>query len=406
MAQQEIRLTKEQARRFLLKKQGLLGEYRFEGKDGVLDYVRQAGCVQFDPIDVCGKNAELVFQSRVKGFTKEMLSDLLYRDRALVDYFDKNLAIIPAENWPRYRRTREKFRQHSRGAAEVLAVREEVLREIRERGPLCSRDLALNQKVDWSWNPTRLGRAALESLYFWGELVVHHKERTVKFYDLAENCFDSALWQAPDPCPREEDWLKWRVKNRISAVGLLWNRPSDAWLGIDGFRAEQRERCFAGLLEREEIVPLRVEGISAPLYCLADDLHLERGSLESGGLEDDRERTEFLAPLDCMIWDRNLIRALFGFDYKWEIYTPVEQRKYGYYVLPVLHGTRFAGRVEAVRDSRAGRLELKHFWPEPGPRPEPGVKATKKLRRAVAACARRFARFNGCKDLVLPEGWD
>ena len=93
-------LTKKQARTFILAKQGLLGDYRFSGKDGAYAYVRQAGCIQYDPVDVCGKNAELTLQSRVKGFRKSMLADLLYEDRLLVDYADKELSIWPAEDWP------------------------------------------------------------------------------------------------------------------------------------------------------------------------------------------------------------------------------------------------------------------------------------------------------------------
>lgn len=84
-----ISITRDQAKRFLFSKQGLLGQYRFVGKDGAYQYVCQAGCIQYDPVDVCGKNAELTLQSRVKGFRKKMLQDLLYRDRLLVDYSDK-----------------------------------------------------------------------------------------------------------------------------------------------------------------------------------------------------------------------------------------------------------------------------------------------------------------------------
>ena len=79
-------LSKAQARAFILAKQGLLGSYRFSGKEGAYSYIRQAGCIQYDPVDVCGKNAELTLQSRVKGFRKPMLAELLYRDRLLVDY--------------------------------------------------------------------------------------------------------------------------------------------------------------------------------------------------------------------------------------------------------------------------------------------------------------------------------
>ena len=95
-----LTVTLNQARQFILLKQGLLGDYRFIRKDGAYQFIRQAGCIQFDPVDVCGKNAELTLQSRVKGFRKKMLEDLLYRDRLLVDYSDKELSIWPSEDWP------------------------------------------------------------------------------------------------------------------------------------------------------------------------------------------------------------------------------------------------------------------------------------------------------------------
>ena len=92
-------LTREGARRFLLLHHGLIGPYRFVGQQGVMDFVAQAGCIQYDPIDVCGRNAELVLQSRVRGFTKPLLARLLYEERVLLDYFDKNLAIVRVEDW-------------------------------------------------------------------------------------------------------------------------------------------------------------------------------------------------------------------------------------------------------------------------------------------------------------------
>ena len=105
-----ITITKQQAGQFILARQGLIGDYRFNGKDGAFAYVRQAGCIQYDPVDVCGKNAELTLWSRVKGFRKEMLRELLYRDRLLVDYADKELSIWPTEDWPYFSSYRERSR--------------------------------------------------------------------------------------------------------------------------------------------------------------------------------------------------------------------------------------------------------------------------------------------------------
>lgn len=94
-------------------KHGLLGEYKFDGKQGVLDFIRQTGCIQFDPIDFCEKNAELTLQSRVMNFTKEMLDKLLYKERKLYDSYDKCLSIIPIENWPYFERGRKATRERN-----------------------------------------------------------------------------------------------------------------------------------------------------------------------------------------------------------------------------------------------------------------------------------------------------
>ena len=101
-------ITREAARQFILSRQGLLGIHRFTGKDGAFRYICQAGCIQYDPVDVCGKNAELTLQSRVKGFTRDMLAQLLYQDRLLVDYADKELSIFPARDWPYFSGYRER----------------------------------------------------------------------------------------------------------------------------------------------------------------------------------------------------------------------------------------------------------------------------------------------------------
>lgn len=144
-----ISLTNKQARRFMLLKHGLIGEYKFSGKQGVLDFIRQAGCIQFDPIDVCGKNSELVLQSRVKGFTKQLLYSLLYEDRLLLDYFDKNLAIIETADWPYFRRYREAHQTGGRSYNEVNAVCEKIKSVIREKGPVSSADIGFNDRVNW-----------------------------------------------------------------------------------------------------------------------------------------------------------------------------------------------------------------------------------------------------------------
>ena len=390
-----LNVSQKQAGQFILLKQGLLGEYRFSGKDGAYRYVRQAGCIQFDPVDVCGRNAELTLQSRVKGFTRQMLDDLLYRDRLLVDYSDKELSIWPSEDWPYFAPYRERSRELGRSFPGIPELGEEALRYIRENGPVSSDSLPIGGKIFWHssmhwsghWHSeSPAARSVLEQLYTDGVLLIHHKSGARKYYDLAEKYLPADLLSAPDPCPDESAYLAWRVRRRIGAVGLLWNRRSDAWLGIR-MTPEQREQAFARLEKEGAVLPLQVESLRFPLYLLKEDLPLLESVSEG---QEYKARLEFLAPLDPMLWDRQLIEALFGFRYSWEIYTPVSKRKYGYYVLPVLYGDRLIGRIEPKADRKSKTLTVLNFWPEPG------VRQTKKLSGLVDGAVRRLARFNGC----------
>ncbi|MEI0736775.1 crosslink repair DNA glycosylase YcaQ family protein [Paenibacillus sp. JTLBN-2024] len=358
-----IQLTNRQARQFLLLKHGLLGEYKFSGKQGVLDFVRQASCIQYDPIDVCGKNAELVLQSRIKGFTKGMLAELLYEDRSLVDYPDKNLAIISAQDWPYFERYRQAARQHAERYPEMEALTAQVRTHIQHHGAVSSDDLKLDGDFSWRsaihWSGgNNSSRSVLEQMYSTGELIIHHKKGTRKYYDLAKKYIQPNLLNASEPLEDELEHHKWRVLRRIGAVGLLWNRASDAWLNIWGLKAAQRNEVFRQLLREARIVAVAVEQMKDTLYCRAEDLPLIEAVLQNPEPE---FRCELIAPLDNLIWDRKLINELFGFDYTWEIYTPAIRRKFGYYVLPILYGESFIGRAEIIAERKRERSLLKTF---------------------------------------------
>jgi len=388
-------LTNRQARQFLLLKHGLADKHIFTGRQGVLDFIRQAGCIQFDPVDSCGKNAELVLQSRVKGFTKSTLYDLLYAERLLVDDFDKQLSIYQVADWPYFTRHREANGTDRYRTAQVDAACARIREMIREKGPVSSSELDFPDTVDWHWGiPAKLSRAALETMYFCGELVVHHKKGTIKYYDLTEKCLPPAIAKAPDPLPDDLEHLRWRVLRRIGAVGLLWNKPSDAWLNIRGMKAAERDAVFRSLLADGSILEISVEGLKTALYCRSADEPLVERVLQKPQL---KSRCELIAPLDNIMWDRKLIKALFGFDYTWEIYTPEKKRKYGYYVLPLLYGESFVGRVEAVANRKARSLTVKNIWYEDG------VRRTEKLQTAVDGCLQRFAKFNNCIEIVFHE---
>ncbi len=394
-------ITKLQARQFILAKQGLIGPYRFIGKEGACAYVRQAGCIQFDPVDVCGKNAELTLQSRVKGFRKTMLQELLYQDRKLVDYADKELSIWPAEDWPYFSSYRERSRETGSTFDGLEDLKVEALAYIEENGPVCSDTLPIEGEIYWhssmhwsgNWHKkSQAARSVLEQLYTDGVLIIHHKNGSRKYYDLAKRYFPESVLCAENPCKDEEDFLAWRVLRRIGAVGLLWDKNSTALLGIS-LNAEKRKQILADMTKAGIIYPAAVEGIKPLFYYRAEDNALMQAVVE--GSADLKPRMSFIAPLDPLMWDKAMIQALWDFQYSWEIYTPAVKRKYGYYTLPVLFGDQFVGRIAPVSDRKEGILRVKGLWWEPE------VRQTKKLQAALERTLLAFGKFNDCRSTEL-----
>ena len=394
-----LTLTHKQARRFLLAHQGLWPPHALEGKAGALTHIRRVGCIQFDPLNIVGRNPELVLQARVADFRPPMLDQLLYEDRALLDGWDKNMSIYPVEDWPYFARRRESARRHygdpSRPATAILP---QVRQAIEDLGPLSSIDLEFNQTVNWSWAPTRIARAALESMYWWGELVVHHKVNTRKVYDFARRHIAEELLSAPDPNPTDEQYHDWTVKRRIGCIGLLWDRAGDAWLGIRSIRSAQRKAALARLVERGEMLKVDVEGIRWPCYLRSADCPLLEQVLEQPpDVHEPPLRAAILAPLDNLMWDRRYLQELFGFEYLWEVYKPVAERRWGYYVLPILYGDRFIARFEPGRDKNSDALAIQNWWWEAE------VTPTAEMHRALRDCFTRFLGFLGRERIEIDD---
>jgi uncharacterized protein len=387
-------ITREQARQFLLVYQGLGLSRPASGKAAVLKHFERVGSIQYDPLNLVGPNPYLVLQSRIHGFKQQLLDELLYVDRVLVDGWDKNMCIYSAGDWPYFRRYRERAREHY--GERVAAALPSIRAEIQNRGPLDSDDLDHDEKVDWPWGPTRTARAALEGMYFWGELIVHSRTGSRKSYDFAHKYLPASLLDTPEPHAEDPEYFAWHVKRRIGAVGLLWNKPGDAWLGIRGLLTAQRNAAIELLRKRGDITQVAVSGLAPEFFVRTEDVPL---LLEvTSGRAEQPQRAEFIAPLDNLIWDRKLIEALFDFKYTWEVYKPAEQRQYGYYVLPVLMGDRFIGRIEPRYSKKTGRLSVLGWWPEPGFLPDAAG------RKQLRDCFARFAGYLGASGVDIEPG--
>ena len=151
------------------------------------------------------------------------------------------------------------------------------------------------------------------------------------------------------------------------------------------------------------LLPVQVEGLRGERFLVTEDLdHLAQAQREvakgtaPGGAD---PGVAFIAPLDPLCWDRDLLRRLFDFDYVWEVYVPEAKRRWGYYVLPILYGDRFVGRIEPRLDRRAGALRVVGLWWEPlfNPLADPG------FAPAFAAALEAHRAFGNVDRIVLPR---
>jgi uncharacterized protein YcaQ len=368
----------------------------------VLRVVERLGSLQFDPLEVTGRNHDLVLAARIDGYRRAWTDDYLYGSRTLYETYNKGLSIVPTAQLPWYRITWDLNRDEHDGAAfDVHApLVEELLDRIRRDGPLSSTDVEPRAAIEWYWRPTNQVRAILEALAEAGILGLARREGNRRVYDLAERLFPADLLATSVP---ERDQRRHKLLSRYRAHGLLGRSGSaELWVGTAPGIAKphQPDKATRGdlleeLVEAGSLIPVTVEGVRGERFILDD----ETGLLESAGRQGAGVGVALLAPLDPFVWDRDFLRALYAFDYVWEVYVPAARRRWGYYVLPILFGDRLVGRIEPRIDRRAGALRILDFWWEAGFDPilAPG------FVEALTVALEAQARFADVRRIVLPR---
>lgn len=346
-------LTRDEARRHLVQSLGLARTVE-RGEAGVRRTLDALRCVQLDPLDAIGTNADLVMLARVDGIRKgDVFRATL--PRHAFEHFAKERCLLPARAFPQYRdRALETpwWRLGERLARVPSSVLDEVEREVAERGPIATSALTDRGRVeplDWQgWKGTgRMTTMALEILWTRCRVVV--AGRTAggeKLYDVPARALPDH-YDAP-----AQDFERWALLERVAAAGLLARAGGPHWSMLHGVRTSGLPDA---LIEEGALEEVRVEGSRRPYLALA--------GLPAPRRRDDG-RMRILGPLDPLLWDRKLVRHVFGFDYVWEVYKPASERRFGWYVCPLLHEGQLVGRLEAR--IRADALVVQKIWREPG----------------------------------------
>jgi uncharacterized protein len=367
-------------RRLAVAAQGYAVRYRRATRPDVEAAIRRLSCVQLDSISAVERSHRIVLTSRLGNYPRDTVSTLLAEGR-IFEFWAHEACLLPIESWPLFHRARENGGRGWYGSIDQTHphLADEILAEIRERGPLASRQFegAAGGGM-WNWKPAK---AMLERLWNHGDLVIAGRQGFQRVYDLAERVIPRELLDAP--VPSEHETLRTLAEQAVRARGALTEAGiKEHWRlrgGVARLRPVVQELVAEGRLQR-----LRVDDGGADVL-VAPDAELDRPAPRAAVL---------LSPFDNLLWDRPFARRILGFDHLIEVYKPAPQRRYGYYVLPFLRGDRIAGRVDLKSERKEGRLVVRAFHREDG------VRRSGALDDALDRALDRLARSIGLEEVA------
>ncbi|TET72361.1 winged helix-turn-helix domain-containing protein [Candidatus Bathyarchaeota archaeon] len=396
-----MEITRETARRLMIEKQRFGPRRKPVKKEDILETVRALGCIQIDTINVIERAHYVTLWSRLGRYDKELLHQLAYEDRHLTEYWAHAASYIPLQDY-RYFLHRMNTRRASmedyvrRRAKTDPEILDQVLNRVKAEGPLAAKDFEYKRKEPskgwWSWKPAKV---ALEALFAAGTLMISHRENFQRYYDLTERVLPP--WVDTSE-PSEEERIRFFALRTMGCLGPVKapdiRKYYHHWSISLGRTSKQLQATLEELTEDDEAVELRVEGERHPHYCTPEDADRIQ-PLTKG--DPTHEGVTLLTNFDNLLWNREKVESLFEFQPKLEVYLPAEQRKYGYYNLPILHGHSLVGRIVPKMDRKNKTLIVHSVWHEPRFEPDQAY------QEAFEQTLEDFAAFNGAEKIRMEE---
>jgi uncharacterized protein len=392
-----LRIPPKTARRLFLDAQGLLADpARKATRHTLAKLIEQMGFVQIDSINYIERAHHLTLGSRLDAYAREHFTHLLEQERHLFEHWTHDASVIPTAwfaHWkPRFTRYKEKLRGRSWWMQRIGTEPDKVLDIVRARiakeGPLRSQDFEHDRKGQstgwWDWKPQK---AALEYLWFTGELMVTRREKFQKVYDLTERVLPHC---AACQHPSEAEHIEWACRTAFERLVIATPKEiADFWHAIT--LAEARKWCEQAV-KSGEIVAVTITATNGEKPRASFALSDWQTRLRK--LPEPPDRMRLLSPFDPVIRDRARLARLFNFDYRFEAFVPEPQRQYGYYVLPILEGDQLIGRIDAKFQRERGALEVRNvYW-------EPMIKVTKARQKKLDEALERLAKLIGAERIA------
>jgi uncharacterized protein YcaQ len=372
-------LSRAQARRVALAAQGFLDPpHTPPTMRTVSRTLDRTGVLQVDSVNVLQRAHYMPLYSRMGAYDVDLVRRAVEgRPRRIVEYWAHVQALMPVDLWPvmRHRMARYRDGKHKWwGTVVTDELTDNLLAEIADRGASTARDLddgLPRKKESWGWNWSTT-RRALDYMFMVGDVAIAGRNSQFEIrYDLPERVIPAQHLQAQ--APPEAEANKELVRRAARSHGVATARDLADYYRMRlqpkaGIHAAQD--AVDALVADGELLPVTVEGLTRTAYLHRDARVPRRVGARA-----------LLSPFDPVVWERERTEALFDFFYRIEIYTPVEKRIHGYYVLPFLLEDRIVGRVDLKADRKTGLLLAKAAYAEPGAPPETAHELARELER-------------------------
>ena len=367
----------------------------------LLRFAEDAGGIQMDSINVIDRAHYLTVWSRFGPFDRARLDRLVYRRRLFMEYWAHAACLVPVSMLPWWRRAMLDYRVRHTGWSGWLRKNSRLLGTvtelIRAGGPMGHAELegkrpARGRGGWWDWRPVQ---HALHYLWMTGVLTIHSRRHFQKRFDLLERALPGA---GAVEAVTADAFLRWHIERSLHAMGAALEIDLTHYLTYPRGATAARRVALRRMIAEGLVTEIAVEGSSGRWLALTRDLPALR---RAARLAAPSHGTTFLAPFDSLLWYRDRVSRLFGFDYRIEVYTPGPKRVHGYYTLPILHDGHLIGRLDAKAHRAEGRLEVRHVHLEPWAAhkqaPPLGGPALDRdaMLAGVGDAARSLARFVG-----------
>jgi uncharacterized protein YcaQ len=390
----KAKISARDARKLALNAQLLDNRVKLpDGREGIARTIEHLGYVQIDTIAVVERAHHHTLWTRRPDYTQQMLHELQARDRRIFEYWGHAASYLPMSDYRFYLPRMKKFIEAPREGVKKWReankdILQSVIQRIREEGALGSKDFEKPSGAKrggwWDWRPAK---TALEVLFWQGDLMITERRNFQRIYDLTERVLPESTATS---YPSDSECSRFFIKRALDAYGVASEK--EIVNHLDAAERDTVSDALSEMINAGEVIEVTIDKIKNSVYYAFPE-NIEKISK----LKKTLSGISILSPFDNLIIQRARTQKLFAFDYALECYTPAHKRKHGYFVLPILYGDKFAGRLDPKADRKSKTLLVRSL------KLENNFDVNDRFLNELAKQLIELMKFNNCEKIKLEK---